>query len=478
MNSLSHAGMAMRLDASIELEARMTPDATVDAALRPPEADDLLRPSREVALLRVRVVSSMCAGDAAIYLAVWAAMLPIGSAAGLMPRAFALIGAVSLALFWAQGLYPGYRLHGYEILKRRCLVTLRVAAVAVAGAFLLGESWQALLVAIFLAAALAVQPLMRSFVRGLLWRSGIWGEPAAILGDPSAAADLSDYFRLHWQYGVRPQPAGTGGDPPLALIAGAQPSRRDVARLCRRFADVILLADFPGVSISGLRPSEIGGEIGLRLGGTAERSALAGLLQRVLDFVAAAIGIVMLLPLLLASAVAIYVVDPAPVIYRQTREGQRGRPFQVLKLRTMYRDADARLEAMLAANPEARANWDTHFKLKHDPRILPGIGQFLRATSIDELPQLWNVLVGEMRLVGPRPFPIYHLAAMDQTFRVRRRSVVPGLTGLWQITGRSDADLGRQQQLDDFYIDNRSFWFDVHVLVKTIPAVVRGDGAY
>ena len=187
---------------------------------------------------------------------------------------------------------------------------------------------------------------------------------------------------------------------------------------------------------------------------------------------------ILVLPLLLAAAAAIYIADPGPVIYRQAREGHRGRPFAVLKLRTMYRDADLRLEALLAADAEARAEWETHFKLRRDPRILPGIGGLLRATSIDELPQLFNVMAGDMRLVGPRPFPIYHLAAMDAGFRVRRRSVMPGLTGLWQISERSEADLERQRQLDEFYIENRSFWFDLHVLLKTVPAVVRGDGAY
>ena len=134
--------------------------------------------------------------------------------------------------------------------------------------------------------------------------------------------------------------------------------------------------------------------------------------------------------------------------------------------------------SLLLADPQAHKEWSTHFKLRNDPRILPWIGSILRKTSVDELPQLFNVLAGDMRLVGPRPLPDYHLAAMEEPFRIRRRSVKPGLTGLWQISERSTADLSRLQQLDEFYLENQSFWFDVHILLKTVPAVFRGDGAY
>ena len=472
---------ASAFDEPVELQALTRPD-TSDSSLSAlaSEGPGPLSLPRSVGWRRFIVAGALFLGDAIAFLAGGAALVPLGSLDGEMPHVLALIAVVTLAFYWSRQLYPGYRLHGYELLRRRCDAALRVGAVSCAAMLLLTGAWNgALLIALFLVIAVAVQPLMRSLVRGLLWRSGIWGERAVILGEPRAVADVGDYFIRHWQYGIRPQPEDSAGPvPSVALIAGGQLSRREVARLRLRYANVVMLADFPGLPISGLRPSEIGGEIGLRFGGEAAATPTLELLHRTFDLVAATAGMILVLPLLLAAAAAIYIADPGPVIYRQVREGHRGRPFAVLKLRTMYRDADLRLEALLAADAEARAEWETHFKLRRDPRILPGIGGLLRATSIDELPQLFNVMAGDMRLVGPRPFPIYHLAAMDAGFRVRRRSVMPGLTGLWQISERSEADLERQRQLDEFYIENRSFWFDLHVLLKTVPAVVRGDGAY
>ena len=136
------------------------------------------------------------------------------------------------------------------------------------------------------------------------------------------------------------------------------------------------------------------------------------------------------------------------------------------------------LAALLATDAAAQLVVARPFVLRRDPRILPVVGTFLRASSIDELPQIVNVLTGDMRIVGPRPFPLYHLEAMDGAFRAKRCTVVPGLTGLWQISARSDADIERQQDLDSFYIDNRSFWLDARIVLDTASAVIKGDGAY
>lgn len=452
-------------------------DASAQAA--PGDPEGLAAHWRKVGRPRKLVGTALCAGDAAILLALWAVLVPFGAGSGAMPRVFLLIALVTLLIQAARGLYPGYRLHGYELLRRRCTTTLAVCAVSISGLMLVAADLRgAVLVAGFLAGSLALQPPMRALLRGLLFRSGVWGEDASIVGEPRIVAELQNYFIRHWQYGIVPVAENSPRKPTIALVAGGRLTRRKLKSLCSTFADVLLLADFPGVPISGLRPSEIEGAVGLRLGGEAQETGLAAGLHRAFDLVVACLGFLLALPLLVVAATAIYVSDPGPVLYRQPREGYRGGIFEVLKLRTMYRDADARLAVLLAEDDMARAEWETHFKLRNDPRILPGIGGLLRATSIDELPQLLNVLAGDMRLVGPRPFPVYHLAAMDRGFRARRRSAIPGLTGLWQISERSNADLERQCQLDDFYIANRSFWFDMHVLLKTLPAVVRGDGAY
>lgn len=144
----------------------------------------------------------------------------------------------------------------------------------------------------------------------------------------------------------------------------------------------------------------------------------------------------------------------------------------------MRRGAEKQLEEDLAANSALREEWNAHLKLKKDPRLLPGIGQFLRRFSIDELPQLWTVLQGGMSLVGPRPFPDYHMAKFSEEFIDLRRRVRPGLTGLWQISIRSGGSITEQESFDSYYIRNWSVWLDVYVLSRTLAAVMSGKGAY
>ena len=183
------------------------------------------------------------------------------------------------------------------------------------------------------------------------------------------------------------------------------------------------------------------------------------------------------LPFIAASAALVWLVDRGPVFYSQKRIGQGGRTIKVLKIRTMYMDAECRLELCLREDPAARCEWESFFKLRNDPRVLGWPGRFLRRTSLDELPQIWNILRGDMSLVGPRPFPSYHLDSFDEAFRQMRQSCKPGLTGLWQVSARSNGDLDVQRTLDLSYIANRCFWLDLYILLATVPAVVKGTGA-
>jgi lipopolysaccharide/colanic/teichoic acid biosynthesis glycosyltransferase len=171
-------------------------------------------------------------------------------------------------------------------------------------------------------------------------------------------------------------------------------------------------------------------------------------------------------------------VSPGSPFYYQHREGRHGTRIRVWKLRTMHRDAEALLERHLAEDPRARAEWSSTYKLRRDPRIIPVVGTLLRHSSLDELPQLWNVACGEMSFIGPRPLPDYHLAAFSDDFLALRRSARPGITGLWQVGGRSDGSIELLEELDRRYITEWSVWLDLSILCATPGAVLGGKGAY
>lgn len=237
---------------------------------------------------------------------------------------------------------------------------------------------------------------------------------------------------------------------------------------------VLLCTRVPDVPTFGAQIRHLDGMVAAELG--VARGAGYGL-KRAADLALAIPLGFLAAPIVALAALAVKLANPGPAFYRQSRIGREGKDISILKLRTMYRDAESRLAAVLESDPSAKAEWQSRFKLSNDPRVLPGIGVFLRRSSIDELPQIWNVIKGDISLVGPRPFPSYHLAALPLEFRALRASVSPGLTGMWQISCRSDGDIESQRLQDTFYIRNRSLWLDVYVLIETLPAVIRGRGA-
>jgi undecaprenyl-phosphate galactose phosphotransferase len=193
-----------------------------------------------------------------------------------------------------------------------------------------------------------------------------------------------------------------------------------------------------------------------------------------LDILVALVLLVLTSPVLLAIS-AINFLDGGPILFRQQRIGAAGRPFYCLKFRTMTVDADQALESALAKDPALAAEWEASRKLVNDPRITP-IGRFLRRSSLDELPQLINVLRREMSLVGPRPIVEREVHLYGDNI-AQYYATRPGLTGLWQVSGRSNTTYARRVQLDVWYVNNWTFWSDIIVLLKTIPAVVSKEGA-
>jgi exopolysaccharide biosynthesis polyprenyl glycosylphosphotransferase len=193
--------------------------------------------------------------------------------------------------------------------------------------------------------------------------------------------------------------------------------------------------------------------------------------KRALDLVASVIGLIVLSPLLLTIALIIKVTDPGPIFFSQERIGMNKRKFKLLKFRSMVADAEARKKELAALNEMD----GPAFKIKNDPRVTP-IGRWIRKTSIDELPQLINVVKGEMSLVGPRPPLPTEVDQYDWIYR-RRLSIKPGITCLWQIGGRNNIPFSRWMELDREYIENWSIWLDLKILAKTVPVVVLGKGA-
>ncbi len=202
------------------------------------------------------------------------------------------------------------------------------------------------------------------------------------------------------------------------------------------------------------------------------RTKLMSSLKRVLDVTVAIIAIILTAPIMLITAILIKLESPGPVIFKQVRVGKGGEHFYCYKFRSMYVDAEQRLRELLAQN-EADG---PVFKMKRDPRVTR-VGRVIRKLSIDELPQLFNVLKGEMSLVGPRPALPSEVAKYTYE-QIGRLHAIPGITGLQQVSGRSDLDFKRWVELDLQYIAEQSIWKDIEILLRTIPAVILGRGAY
>jgi exopolysaccharide biosynthesis polyprenyl glycosylphosphotransferase len=199
-------------------------------------------------------------------------------------------------------------------------------------------------------------------------------------------------------------------------------------------------------------------------------------MKRALDLVLGTLALIVLAPVLAACAIAIKLDSPGPVFFRQRRIGRDDRPFEVYKFRSMQADADRNKDAVATLNFHGGGNDNGMFKIREDPRVTR-VGRFLRRYSLDELPQLFNILRGEMSFVGPRPLIETEDRQIEGRFR-RRLSLTPGLTGLWQAHGRSDIPFEQMVNLDFLYVSNWSLWLDVKLLIRTASAVFRGTGAY
>ena len=346
-----------------------------------------------------------------------------------------------------------------------------------------------------------VMPFGRVAVRQLFVRCGRWGVPAVIYGQDDTVPRLAEALRHDAHLGFRPvgifsdeaAPGATIGglpvlgglrdtsaDAPVALLAAPGLPRHTLVELIegplRIYRKVILIPDLVDAPSLWVRPCDIRGILGLEITQNLLYPS-ARLLKRALDVGLVLVSIPLWAPLFALVALLVWLADFRAPLYRQQRIGRCGRPFFALKFRTMVADAEAVLEDALRNDPQLRQEWQGAFKLRDDPRITP-LGRFLRRASLDEIPQFLNVLRGEMSLVGPRPLPPYHATRLSERARALREQVRPGLTGLWQVSGRSENGIEGMEQWDAYYVRNWSVWLDLVILVRTTAAVLRGRGAY
>lgn len=405
----------------------------------------------------------------------------------------------------ARGFFPGYGTHPATRLRDWTYTILAFfASLAIWDYLVLEGRWSRGLLIFTACYALPAVPLAEILTRKLLIRKRFWGTPAIVLGAGNTGTAVVKTLKAYPAIGLVPvalfdddpekQGSSVDGIPVLgplqasnqlvgtarlAIVTMPGAGRQRLAEILAelKFPRVIVVPDLAGMQSLWIRPLDMAGLLGLEL----RRNLLLRrniLLKRTLDYALAIPLAILAAPCIALFALYIRAVSPGSPFFTQEREGYLGQPLRIWKLRTMYPDAEQRLYRFLAQNPTARDEWERYFKLKNDPRVLPGIGRFLRKTSLDELPQLWNVLKGQMSLVGPRPFPYYHVERFPPEFRALRQKVLPGLTGLWQVSARSDGDLQVQQALDTYYITNWSPWFDLYLLAKTAYVVLRGKGAY
>jgi exopolysaccharide biosynthesis polyprenyl glycosylphosphotransferase len=419
---------------------------------------------------------------------------------------YVLLPLAWLIVLWGNGAYDRRYLGiGTDEFKRVSRASLMVAAVVSFTAFALKADVSRLSVAVSLVGAVLYVSIARYLARRvlhLLRRKGIATHRTLLIGTLDESLEVYSAVTRNPSAGMVPigihltdgYPPPRHLDAPVSVYSGREivplvlEVGADTVAVCgsasaepgelRRLAwqlegtgvDLIVapqLTDIAGPRVH-VRPVE-----GLPLLYVEEPtlSGVAWLVKNVLDRVASVLGLLITLPLLLPVALAIKLSDRGPVFFRQSRVGREGKTFRVWKFRTMYVDAEERLAALVDQNESD----GLLFKIRNDPRVTP-IGRFLRASSLDELPQLINVLVGEMSLVGPRPLP-----AEDGDFLgdVRRRLLVrPGITGLWQVSGRSDLSWDDAVRLDLYYVDNWSLTFDLTILWRTVGVVLRSKGAY
>jgi Undecaprenyl-phosphate galactose phosphotransferase WbaP len=396
-----------------------------------------------------------------------------------------------LALFFlafaVNGLYPGVLLHPAEEIRRVFHSVSIVFLLVMCTTFLWHNavSYSRSIIIVTWALAAPAVLLARKFARQVFPRYAWWGVPAVVFGSGAPARRIVDALRNR-ELGVRVTAVVSGeifsmpsnGIAHYAILA-EQPSKNSLHRVirdhCKGYRHVLLVPDIQGLCSLGITARDIGGELGLEVPQKLFHRS-AGIIKRGIDLALTIPGLIILSPLFLLIAAAIKLTSNGPVLYGHTRHGLDGKTFAALKFRTMVQDGESVLRKYFEERPDELAAWKSEHKLKRDPRVT-SIGKWLRRSSLDELPQLWNVLLGQMSLVGPRPIVTSEVLKYGRGYDLYSR-VRPGITGLWQVSGRNNTTYSERVAFDEYYVRNWSIWLDTYILVRTAKAVINADGAY
>jgi Undecaprenyl-phosphate galactose phosphotransferase WbaP len=408
-----------------------------------------------------------------------------------------------LVLYWLFGSYPGVSVNPVAEIRSITIANASVFLLIALIATLHHASLASVLIclAAFCAASLAI-PLVRTSVRKLGSRFHWWGYPVVLLGGGDVARSVLRRFKNQPHLGLRPvavvsdftRAREIDGVPVFksqyltqmgslgvqhAIVAAPELSQMEFEDMVNQcvdlFPQLIIIPDTAYLWKVGAYTRDLMGILGIQVRNNLldRKSRLA---KRAIDLASATLLLVCTLPVMVVVSMLIVLETGFPIFYAQERLGRGGQTFRMLKFRTMLQNSKEVLAQSLAADPELRAEWQQFQKLRKDPRV-SRVGAFLRKASLDELPQLWNVLNGEMSLVGPRPIIEAEVERYQEAYMVYRKTV-PGLTGLWQVSGRNRTTYAERVAYDCYYVRNWSVWMDIYLLAKTVAAVVTGDGAY
>lgn len=406
------------------------------------------------------------------------------------------------------GLYPGYGFDSVEQLRRHtyaAFATLSILAILALG-FQIGDSLSRLLLALVFLGLLVLSPSIQHLVKLQMKKAGLWGQPVVVLGYKEAGANVVSLLKKEWELGYDPvavfdyrlgaaEALVEGADDRLALAAVVNLARKhgvhtaifamphirreQLARFVElaslSFRRVIVMPNLGGITNSAVVARDFAGMFGVEIKYNL-LDPWARRFKRTLDLLGAVIGGLLISPVLAAIALLIKLDSRGPAFYGHWRIGAGGKHFRCWKFRTMRPNAEQVLEKYFRENPQLRAEWEQNQKLHDDPRVTR-VGRFLRKTSLDELPQLWNVLRGEMSLAGPRPIVDVEVPKYGEVYELYKR-IRPGITGIWQVSGRSETSYPERVAMDSHYVRNWSFWLDLIILARTIKIVVLGRGAY